>query len=99
MVQGAGRRVWADRGCVAVDMETGLLDVPRIAAVRVVLDTPDRELSPVWAHPLAAVVRPDVWPEGLWLWRIAPRLARRAAAILAAGLASSGGRWTSVSDR
>jgi hypothetical protein len=89
MVHGAARAQWAARGCAAVDMETGLVAAPRLAAVRVVLDTAERELSPLWGRPARALFRPGVWREAAWLWREAPRCAGRAAAVLAAGLASA----------
>lgn len=89
-VRGAARATWVERGCVAVDMETGLLTAPRIAAVRVVLDTPERDLSEVWRRPALAFVHPGVWREAIWLSREAPRCARRAAAVLAAALRSYG---------
>ena len=84
----AARESWAERGCAAVDMETGLLTAPRIAAVRVILDTPERDLSEVWRRPALAFVRPESWREALWLLREAPRCAGRAAAVVAAGLGS-----------
>jgi hypothetical protein len=87
IVRGDGRRSWAERGCVAVDMETGRLTAPRIAAVRVVLDTPERDLSEVWGRPVLLFTHPAAWGEALWLCREAPRCARRAAAVLAAALA------------
>ncbi|HLW46178.1 MAG TPA: hypothetical protein VKW09_00205 [bacterium] len=87
LVRGAARAEVAARGCVAVDMETGLLTAPRIATVRAILDTPAREISEVWLrHPLWALVRPAAWGEALWLWRQAPRCAGRAAAVLAEAL-------------
>jgi len=85
-VRGAARQPWIERGCVAVDMETGLLTAPRIAAVRVILDTPERDLSEVWRRPALVVAHPEVWREAIWLCREAPRCARRAAAVLAAAL-------------
>ena len=85
-VRGAARQTWRDRGCVAVDMETGLLTAPRIAAVRVVLDTPERDLSDVWRRPVLVLARPAAWGEAAWLWREAPRCAARAAAVLGAAL-------------
>jgi hypothetical protein len=85
-VRGAAREAWVERGCVAVDMETGLLTAPRIAAVRVVLDTPERDLSAVWRRPALVFAHPEVWPEAVWLCREAPRCARRAAAVLATAL-------------
>jgi phosphorylase superfamily protein len=86
IVRGTARTSWAERGCVAVDMETGLLTAPRIAAVRVVLDTPERDLSEVWQWPPLVFARPSSWGEALWLMRAAPRCAARAAAVLATGL-------------
>ncbi len=91
LVRGPAREQWARRGCVAVDMETGLLTAPRVAAVRVILDTPDREISEVWRHPALALLRPSTWGEAAWLYREAPRCAARAAAILAAAVRSVGG--------
>lgn len=85
-VRGAARQSWVERGCVAVDMETGLLTASRIAAVRVVLDTPEQDLSEVWRRPALVLVHPEVWREALWLCRAAPRCARRAATVLAAAL-------------
>jgi len=85
-VRGIERRRWADCGCVAVDMETGLLTAERIAAVRVILDTPEREISDVWRRPILAFAHPEVWGEAVWLCRTAPRCARRAAAVLAGAL-------------
>jgi hypothetical protein len=78
------RRRWADRGCAAADMETGLLTAERVAVVRVVLDTPERELSAAWRHPGRALLSPAAWRELPWLAREAPRCAARAAAVLAA---------------
>jgi len=86
IVRGSARDEWARRGCVAVDMETGLLTAPRIAAVRVILDTPHREISEVWRHPALALLRPAAWGEAVWLLREAPRCAARAASVLAAAL-------------
>lgn len=86
LVRGAARAWWAEQGCAAVDMETGLLTAPRIAAVRVILDTPERDLSGAWRRPVLALARPAAWREALWLCREAPRCARRAAAVLAAAL-------------
>jgi hypothetical protein len=86
IVRGQGRRSWAERGCVAVDMETGRLTAARIAAVRVVLDTPERDLSEVWGRPVLVFTHPRAWGEALWLCWEAPRCARRAAAVLGAAL-------------
>ncbi|HEY1654518.1 MAG TPA: hypothetical protein VGF86_05340 [Candidatus Tumulicola sp.] len=84
IVRGAERAVWARRGCAGVDMETGLLHASRLAAVRVVLDTPERELHADWLHPARALLDPRNWPEARWLARDAPRCARRAAEVVAA---------------
>jgi 4-hydroxy-3-methylbut-2-en-1-yl diphosphate reductase len=86
IVNGAARAQWAARGFAGVDMETGRLDAERIAAVRVVLDTPHRELSQDWANPPRALLKPWNWPQALWLAREAPRAARLAARVVAQGL-------------
>jgi hypothetical protein len=89
LVTHARRAKWAARGFAAVDMETAVLAgmVPRVAAVRVVLDTPTHEISPAWERPARAVLNPRNWREGAWLIRAAPRLSRRAALVVAAALA------------
>ncbi|HEY8312608.1 MAG TPA: hypothetical protein VIG51_00420 [Candidatus Baltobacteraceae bacterium] len=86
IVCGAERRELADLGYAGVDMETGLIDASRLAAVRVVLDTPSRELSADWAHAASALLRPRNWPQAVRLARDAPRCARRAAQVLARAL-------------
>lgn len=83
LITGAERTAWAGRGCVAADMETGLLDVERVASVRVVLDTPERELSAAWQRPARAIWQPRAWADLPWLLREGPRCARLAAAVLA----------------
>jgi hypothetical protein len=83
LITGSARGAWARRGYVAVDMETGLVRAPRVASVRVVLDTPDRELSDAWLHPWSVLARPDAWGQIMWVAREAPRCARLAAAVLA----------------
>ena len=89
LVTGAARAHWARSGYVAADMESGLLAgrAPRVVALRVLLDTPNRELSPRWEHPGRASLDPRRWPEAIWLFRTAPELARRAARVLAAAVA------------
>lgn len=82
IINGDQRRAWSERGYAAVDMETGLLAAPRVAAVRVVLDTPLRELSEEWLHPARALLNPLLWPEALWLARHGPRCATIAAEIV-----------------
>ncbi|HZV78135.1 MAG TPA: hypothetical protein VFF60_00850 [Candidatus Binatus sp.] len=83
LVNGSARGAWAQRGYIAVDMETGFIQAKRIASVRVVLDTPERELSDAWLRPWTIFVRPDAWGQALWVAREAPRCARIAAAVLA----------------
>ena len=83
LITGLQRAAWAERGCVAADMETGLLDAERVASVRVVLDTPEQELSAAWVHPWRAMLQPGAWAELPWLLREAPRCARLAAEVLA----------------
>ncbi len=85
-VRGAARGTWAARGCAAVDMETGMIEAPRLAAVRVVLDAPCSELGSAWERPASVLVRPRAWGEAVWLLGAAPRYARRAAAVVAAAL-------------
>jgi hypothetical protein len=84
IVSGDARAQWAARGYAGVDMETGLLDALRVAAVRVVLDTPQHELSTDWRTPLIAIVKPWNWPQAFWLAREAPRAAALAARVAAA---------------
>lgn len=82
IINGSQRRAWSERGYAAVDMETGLLGSPRVAAVRVVLDTPLRELSEEWLRPARAMLNPFLWPEAFWLARHGPRCATLAAEIV-----------------
>jgi len=86
LVTGTARREWAERGYASVDMETGLIEAPRVAAVRVILDTPGREISAAWLRPATALLRPRAWGQAIWLMREAPRCARIAAAVLANAL-------------
>ena len=83
-----GRGAWFARGFGAVDMETALLAgmVARVAAVRVILDTPLHEISPAWVNPLRAAADPRNWREAAWLARRVPRYTRRAAQVVAATL-------------
>ncbi len=83
IVHGAARGLWAAQGYAGVDMETGRIDAPRVAAVRVVLDTPRCELSPDWQHPLSAMLKPQNWPQAVWMARHAPGAARLAARVVA----------------
>ena len=84
IVNGSARTQWAGRGYAGVDMETGLLDAPRVAAVRVVLDTPQREISAEWRRPLIAILKPWNWSQALWMAREAPKSAALAARVAAA---------------
>jgi hypothetical protein len=86
LVVGNARAAWAARGFAAADMETARIPVRRVAAVRVVLDTPQRELSPEWLTPARAMLRPSNWGQLVWLAREGPRCADLAARILAAAL-------------
>ena len=88
LVTGEDRARWASRGFVAADMETGLLRSmrDRVAAVRVVIDTPRNEISPAWAHPARAALDPRHWREGAWLAWMSPRLCARAARVVAEAL-------------
>jgi hypothetical protein len=86
LVRGAGRATLAERGFFGVDMESGLIRAPRIVAVRVILDTPEQELSDAWLQPLSVIFRPHVWHELPWLARTAPRYAALAAKIISTAL-------------
>jgi hypothetical protein len=81
VIVGAERGKWAEEGYAAADMETGLLS-GRIAAVRVILDTPVRELSQDWLNSRIAMLKPWNWPQAVWLSREAPRCARLAARVI-----------------
>jgi len=85
---GPAREPWAGRGFAAVDMESAMLigRAPRIGAVRVVLDSPERELSASWLSPWRAALRPRCWVEFLWLANHAPVFALRAAAVFGLAL-------------
>ncbi len=86
MVTGAERGTWAGRGHVAVDMESaGIAETAgRFAVLRVILDTPSRELSSAWAEPARAIRQPANWSEAIWLGINAPRYSLRVGAILEA---------------
>ena len=86
LTTGEVRRHWGAAGFAAVDMESGwLLRAGYTAAVvRVVLDTPGEELSPLWESPLRAAARPRLWPELVRLALTGPALALRAASVAAA---------------
>lgn len=90
LVRGSERRTWSARGFAGVDMESGLINAPRIAVVRIILDTPEHELSDAWLKPLGVLFRPDAWHELPWLARTAPRYARLAALIIRYALMNGG---------
>ncbi len=87
IVRGTERTRLAKLGCAGVDMESGLLTAARTAVVRVILDTPQHELSAAWLRPMTAMMNPLLWPEALWLARTAPRCARTAARIVSEAFA------------
>jgi hypothetical protein len=86
MVTGPERGRWAGRGHVAVDMESAAAaeSAQRFGVLRVILDTPSRELSSAWAEPARAIRQPSNWSEAIWLGVNAPRYALRVGAILEA---------------
>jgi hypothetical protein len=86
MVTGATRKLWADRGHVAVDMESAAAAATAAAfgVVRVIVDSPQRELSPAWVAPGRAALRPSNWGDGIWLAIHMPEYALRAGAVLQA---------------
>ncbi|HEY4027885.1 MAG TPA: hypothetical protein VGO86_15765 [Candidatus Dormibacteraeota bacterium] len=90
LVLGVDRAAWLARGCVGVDMETGLLGARRVATVRVVLDTPERELDRAWRRPLTALWHPSAWAQLPWLAMEGRRGARLAAEVLASALGDAG---------
>src|SRR6202008_1522625 len=61
LVRGKARDEWAARGFAGVDMESGLIAAPGLAVVRIILDTPERELSDAWLRPLSVLLRPEAW--------------------------------------
>ena len=82
----AERATWAERGHVAVDMESAAAaeSAQRFGVLRVILDTPSRELSDAWAEPARAIRHPSNWSEAIWLGINAPRYALRVGAVLEA---------------
>ena len=82
LVRGEARSQWAARGFAGVDMESGTLYAPKIAVVRVILDTPEHELSDAWLKPATVFFRSRAWRELPWLARNAPRFAHLAARII-----------------
>jgi len=88
IVNRSARTAWAQRGYVAADMETGFVRAGRIAAVRVILDTPLHELDEAWLKPVTVLWRPWLWPQAMWLMHEAPRCARLASEVVALAFAS-----------
>ncbi|HLH62109.1 MAG TPA: hypothetical protein VKV20_10540 [Ktedonobacteraceae bacterium] len=88
MILGDERHEWFQKGFVAADMETGLLAGRnlRVAAIRVVLDTPEYDISSQWLRPTKALLQPKLWKELFWLSWAAPRYALRAARVLKVAL-------------
>jgi hypothetical protein len=86
LVHGAERTQWAAHGFAAVDMETGLIDADAVACVRVVLDTPQREISPAWERPAGVIFQPRAWRDLPFLAREGPRCAAIAARVIALAL-------------
>jgi hypothetical protein len=86
LVTGNARRDWARKGFAGADMETALIVTNRLAAVRVILDTPRTELSPDWLNPARALLLPRNWRQATWLAREGPRCADVAARIVALAL-------------
>ena len=82
LVRNRARDEYAARGFAAADMESGLISAPRVAAVRVILDTPQRELSEGWLRPVSFWYRPQMWAELPWLATTAPKFAHRAAQVV-----------------
>jgi len=88
LVTGAERHAWAERGFAAVDMESAHLagHGAGLAVVRVILDTPERELSAKWERPWRAMLDPRLARQALWLLPHSRRFALRAAEVLADAL-------------
>jgi hypothetical protein len=86
MVTGSERETWASRGQVAVDMESAAVaeSASRFGVLRVILDTPTREVSDAWADPARAIRHPSNWSEAVWLGVNTPRYALRVGAVLEA---------------
>ena len=86
IVRGPERQRWAEQGYAGADMESGLLNAPRVACVRVILDTPVHEFSAAWGNPSLVIFRPDAWLDIPFLARQAPRCAMLAAKVVAEAL-------------
>jgi 4-hydroxy-3-methylbut-2-enyl diphosphate reductase len=86
LINGADRALWASRGFAGVDMESARILVESLAVVRVILDTPQNELSADWLHPAQAILNPRNWREARWLAREAPKCADLVGRLIAAAL-------------
>ncbi len=95
LVRGAERLRWAGEGYAGVDMESARIDAGRLACVRVILDTPLRELSPAWERPASVFFHPGAWKDVPFLARHGPACAAIAAAVIADGLRSTPARSAS----
>lgn len=85
LIHGDARAIYAGE-FAAVDMETGLIHAERVACVRVILDTPLREISPAWLNPRTAMFQPRAWSDLPFLAREGPRCAAIAASVIACAL-------------
>lgn len=83
LMHGEERANLAARGYSGVDMETGLIRASRVACVRVILDTPEREIDPAWANPRTVIFHPHAWVDLPFLAGEAPRCASLAARVIA----------------
>ncbi len=90
LIRGEDRELWAQRGYAGADMETGLLRADRLACVRVILDTPSREISDAWLNPSRVFRQPDAWRDLPFLMQNGPPCARRAAQVIAEMLLAMG---------
>ncbi len=86
LVREGERKTWAERGYAGADMESGFIDCEALACVRVVLDTPQREISAAWQRPGSVLVSPRAWIDVPFLAREGPRCAAIAARVIAAAL-------------
>ena len=88
IVTGTARAKWKDAGFDGVDMETAIVARSGVAfvSVRVVLDSPDRPISSEWLQSRTAMLKPQLWPELIWMTIFAPTYAVRAAQVVARGL-------------
>jgi hypothetical protein len=90
MATGSVREQWQSHGFGAADMESAHFAGAgtRLAVVRVIIDSPEQELSDEWIRPLTIVFRRSRWGEALRLALTAPQYALRAAQVVGRGLAT-----------